>query len=72
MAFYKNPIIEAPPECLVCSVVVTDGSLICSATCDEIMTLGQFRRQPELDWENLGDFIAQQHEPGMSWRGEYA
>lgn len=36
MAFYRNPIIEEPPTCLVCSVVVTDGTLICSATCSDI------------------------------------
>jgi hypothetical protein len=36
MAFYKNPVIEEPPRCIVCSGVVSDGSLICSATCSDI------------------------------------
>ena len=40
MAFYKNPIFEEPPRCLVCSVVVTDGSFVCSATCEDIQAYG--------------------------------
>lgn len=63
MAFYKNPIIEEPPVCLVCGVVVTDGSLICSATCDDIKALMGIINAPAMDWEDLGDFIARQHEP---------
>ena len=49
MAFYKNPIFEEPPTCLVCGVVVTDGSLICSATCDDIKALMGIIRAPLMD-----------------------
>lgn len=66
MAFYKNPIIEEPPVCLACGVVVTDGSLICSASCETIMALTRILNAPAMDWEDLGDFIAKQHEPSES------
>lgn len=63
MAFYKTPIFEEPPTCLVCSVVVTDGSLICSATCEDMQAIMGAYRAPVMDWEGLGEFIAEQHEP---------
>lgn len=54
MAFYRNPIIEEPPVCLVCSVEVTDGSLICSATCDDIKALMGIINAPLMD--EMGEF----------------
>lgn len=40
MAFYKNPIIEEPPKCIVCDTVMYDrrweDGLLCSATCADI------------------------------------
>lgn len=63
MAFYKTPIFEEPPTCLVCSVVVTDGSLICSATCSDISYRMDSVGSPAMDWEGLGEFVALQHEP---------
>ena len=50
MAFAKNPIIEEAPTCLVCGVVVYDGLIVCSATCEDISTLAGQRREPLLDW----------------------
>jgi hypothetical protein len=49
MAFYKNPIIEEPPKCLVCSDVMQwdSLSLICSATCQDVWDLTG--RQVETD-----------------------
>lgn len=52
MAFYRNPIIEEPPRCIVCSVVVTDGSLICSATCADLYNHPARRFEPLMDWED--------------------
>lgn len=49
MAFYKNPIIEEPPRCLVCSAVVTDGILICSATCSDINAWREGFAAPEME-----------------------
>ncbi len=37
MAFYKNPIIEEAPKCLVCGDVSIE--LVCSATCGDIWSL---------------------------------
>lgn len=54
MAFYKTPIFEEPPTCLVCSVVVTDGSLICSATCSDISARREGFAVPEMD--EVGEF----------------
>lgn len=54
MAFYKTPIFEEPPTCLVCSVVVTDGSLICSATCSDINARREGFAVPEMD--EVGEF----------------
>lgn len=51
MAFYKNPIIEEPPRCLVCSTVIGWDSmlLICSATCQDIWDMTG--RQPEVEYD---------------------
>ncbi len=68
MAFYRNPIIEEPPRCIVCSVVVVDGLIVCSATCEDIQDLLREQRTPAMDWEYLGEFVAEMHEP----RDEYA
>lgn len=62
MAFAKNPIIEEDPRCIVCSVVVYDGLIVCSATCEDVQDWSD-NHAPVLDWEGLGEFIAQQHEP---------
>lgn len=52
MAFYRNPIIEEPPRCIVCSVTVIDGSLICSVTCEEVQDMLHEQRTPAMDWED--------------------
>lgn len=52
MAFYRNPIIEEPPRCIVCSVVVVDGLIVCSATCEDIQDLLREQRTPAMDWED--------------------
>lgn len=40
MAFYKDPIIEESPTCIVCSDVMHDkrweDGLVCSATCADL------------------------------------
>ena len=52
MAFYKNPIIEEPPRCIVCGGVVLDESLICSATCSDIGAWREGFYTPAMDWED--------------------
>lgn len=63
MAYWKNPIVEEPPECLVCGVIVYDGLIVCSATCEDVWAVMGSRSEPQMDWEDLGEFIAKQHEP---------
>ena len=53
MPFYKNPIIEEPPRCLVCGVVVYDGLIVCSATCEDIIDLIHQQSEPLMDHEDL-------------------
>lgn len=40
MAFYKNPIIEEPPKCIVCKDTMHgqrwEDGLVCSATCADL------------------------------------
>lgn len=62
MAFYGELAAEEPSRCLVCSVVVYDDEIICSAVCMDLW-VRTGRRTPVMDWEDLGGFIAQQHEP---------
>lgn len=62
MAFWKNPIIEEPPECLACGTIVYDGLIICSATCEDIWKVMGSRSEPQMDWGDLDEFIAEQHE----------
>lgn len=52
MAFYKNPIIEEPPRCIVCQVVVQGGGLVCSATCNDIDAWREGFASPAMDWED--------------------
>lgn len=51
MGFYREPIIEEPPLCMVCHVVVGNGDLICSATCEDLWGIGEQQGKPLLDWE---------------------
>jgi hypothetical protein len=36
MAFWREPVIEELPECLVCKVPVSSDELICSAACQDV------------------------------------
>lgn len=55
MAFKRNPIIEEPPECIVCKSVMYDrrweDGLVCSATCADIWLLGTKRQDYDADPE---------------------
>lgn len=51
MAFYRNPIIEEPSKCLVCSDTMQWDSiaLICSATCQDIWDMTDERRESQYE-----------------------
>lgn len=51
MGFYKNPIIEEGPKCILCFVPVMNGDLLCSSTCNDLW-IQQSRQMPAMDWEN--------------------
>lgn len=51
MAFYKNPIIEEPATCMVCSAPVMVDEFICSGTCDDLWGMRE-RTAPAMDMEN--------------------
>lgn len=53
-------------RCIVCKT--RSPELVCSATCEDMRELLHLRQSPVMDWEGLGDFIAETHEP----RSEYA
>lgn len=56
MGFYKEPIIEKIPECIVCSVTMYDKNwndgLVCSATCNDLWLMGERREAFAMDWED--------------------
>lgn len=47
-------------RCIVCKT--PSAEFVCSATCEDVQDWLR-NHAPVLDWENLGEFIAQQHEP---------
>lgn len=53
MAFYRNPIIEEPPKCIVCSDVMHDrrweDGLICSATCADVWLMSSHGPDYDVD-----------------------
>lgn len=53
MAYWKNPIIEEPPECLVCGVEVYDGLIVCSATCEDVWKVMGDHSEPLMDEVDL-------------------
>lgn len=53
MAYWKNPIVEEPPECLVCGVIVYDGLVVCSATCEDVWKVIGDRSEPLMDEADL-------------------
>lgn len=57
MAFYKNPIIEEPPTCIVCDTVMYDrrweDGLVCTATCADIWLMRANTNNYNLDPEEV-------------------
>lgn len=65
MAFWNLPPIEPRSECINCGADMEYSSeVICSATCADLQSRGLRRQNTDMDdWENLGEFVAEQHEP---------
>ena len=57
MAFYKDPIIEEPPECIVCKVPLYNGrwedGLVCSATCADLWLMAAHGSDYDADPEEV-------------------
>lgn len=53
MAYWKNPIVEEAPECLVCGVIVYDGLIVCSATCEDVWKVMGSHSEPQMDEVDL-------------------